>query len=160
MNSNISCHDSDNEPMVYETPVDYATSARQKRERLIAQGTDPNTIILQSELHNHIPQGRKDESTSDFAKRYSQAINAMITSGVSILNDQCTADVVASAFGTADGRFFDLGPGSGATKKEFREFGKWFEEVSKTGQVVQVPDRWLKFEKKRLATTVDADLCV
>ncbi|KAH0030080.1 hypothetical protein KCU78_g3163, partial [Aureobasidium melanogenum] len=159
-NSNISCHDSDNEPMVYETPVDYATSARQERERLIAQGTDPNTIILQSELHNHIPQRRKDESTSDFAERYSQAINAMITSGVSILNDQCTADVVASAFGTADGRFFDLGPGSGATKREFREFGKWFEEVSRTGQVVQVPDRWLKFEKKRPATTVEADLFV
>ena len=106
-----------------------------------------NTIILQSELRNHIPKRQGHESTSDFAKRYSQTMNAMIQSGVRILNDQCTAEVVASGFGTADGRFFDLGPGSGATKKEFREFGKWFKEISGTGQVVEVPDRWLKFEK-------------
>ncbi|KAK6812640.1 hypothetical protein RU639_011564 [Aspergillus parasiticus] len=73
-------HDSDDEPMVYETPRDYATSARQKRDRLIAEG------------------------------------------------------------------FFDLGPGSGATKREFREFSEWFSEVMEAGQAYEVPDKWLKFE--------------
>lgn len=139
-------HDSDDEPMVYETPRDYATYARQERDRLIAEGADPDSVIFESELCNHILR-REGESSADFAKRYSTTMNAMIGRGVSILNDQCTADVVASGFRTADGRFFDLGPGSGATKGEFREFIQWFSEMSEEGQMHEVPEKWLKFEK-------------
>ena len=73
----------------------------------------------------------------------------MIRRGITILNDQCTADTVAPGFETSDGRCFDLGPGSGATKGEFREFSRWFEEVSETGQMYEVPERWLKFEKSK-----------
>ncbi|KAK6004237.1 hypothetical protein QM012_009087 [Aureobasidium pullulans] len=151
LTSSDSCHGSDDEPMVYKTPKDYATSARQSREHLIAQGSDPSTIILLSELPNHIQPRQENESLDDFAKRYSQTMNAMIKKGTRILNDQCTADVVASVFGTADGRVFDLGSGSGATKKEFREFGEWFKGIPKMGQkvMVEVPERWLKFERKR-----------
>ncbi|KAJ9194966.1 hypothetical protein DTO166G4_6087 [Paecilomyces variotii] len=139
-------HDSDDEPMVYETPQDYATSARQERDRLIAEGADPNSVILQSELRNHILR-QEGESSADFAKRYAETMKGMIDRGVSILNDQCIADVVASGFRTADGRFFDLGPGSGATKREFREFSQWFPEMSEEGRIHEVPEKWLKFEK-------------
>ncbi|KAL1848582.1 hypothetical protein Plec18170_007889 [Paecilomyces lecythidis] len=139
-------HDSDDEPMVYETPQDYATSARQERDRLISEGADPDSVILQSELRDHI-QRQEGDSSADFAKRYAKTMKDMIDRGVSILNDQCTADVVASKFGLADGRVFDLGPGSGATKGEFREFSQWFSEVSKSGQIHEVPEKWLKFEK-------------
>jgi hypothetical protein len=132
--------------MVYEAPQDYATSARQERDRLIAGGADPDSVIFQSELRNHIRR-REGESSADFAKRYAETMNAMIGRGVSILNDQCTTDVVASGFGIADGRFFDLGPGSGVTKGEFREFSQWFSEMSEAGQVHEVPEKWLKFEK-------------
>lgn len=138
--------DSDDEPMVYETPRDYATSARQERDRLIAEGADPDSVIFQSEIGNHIPR-REGEPSADFAKRYAETMIAMIGRGVSILNDQCTADVVASEFRTADGRFFDLGPGSGATKGEFREFSQWFSETAEVGQIYVVPEKWLKFEK-------------
>ncbi|KAE8423829.1 hypothetical protein BDV36DRAFT_289926 [Aspergillus pseudocaelatus] len=139
-------HDSDNEPMVYETPRDYATSARQERDRLIAEGADPGSVILQSEVRNHVPQ-RDGDSPADFAKRYVETMKAMISRGVSILNDQCTADVVPSGFETTDGRFFDLGPGSGATKWEFRQFSQWFSQELETGQIHEVPEKWLKFEK-------------
>ncbi|GAD92480.1 hypothetical protein PVAR5_1072 [Paecilomyces variotii No. 5] len=140
-------HNSDDEPMVYETPRDYATSARQERARLIAEGADPDSVILQSEVRNHI-QRQEGESPADFTKRYVATTKDMINSGVSILNDQCTADVVASGFRTPDGRFFDLGPGSGATKGEFREFSQWFSEMAEAGQLHEVPERWLKFEKR------------
>ncbi|KAE8315419.1 hypothetical protein BDV41DRAFT_574793 [Aspergillus transmontanensis] len=108
-------HDSDDEPtddepMVYETPRDYATSARQERDRLIAEGADPDSVILQSEVRNHVPR-QEGESSADY-----------------------------------DGRFFDLGPGSGATKREFREFSEWFSEVMEAGQTYDVPEKWLKFE--------------
>ena len=139
-------HDSDHEPMVYETPRDYATLARQERDRLIAEGADPDSVIFQSELGNHIIR-QEGEPSADFVKRYTETMNAMIGRGVSILNDLCTRDVVASGFGTGDGRFFDLGPGSGATKGEFREFSQWFSEMSKSGQKFEVPEKWLKFEK-------------
>lgn len=139
-------HDSDDEPMVYETPRDYATSARQERDRLIAEGADPDSVIFQSELGNHILR-REGESSANFAKRCAETVNAMIGRGITILNDQCTADVVASEFHTADGRVFDLGPGSGATKGEFREFNQWFWEMSEAEQIYKVPEQWLKFEK-------------
>lgn len=139
-------HDSDDEPMVYETPRDYATSARQERDRRIAEGASPDSVIFQSELRNHIPR-QEGESPTDFGKRYAETMNAMIGRGVCILNDQCTADVVASGFMTADGRFFDLGLGSGATRGEFREFRQWFSKMSKAGQMHEVPEKWLRFEK-------------
>jgi hypothetical protein len=132
--------------MVYETPRDYATSARQSRERLISDGVDPNDVILESEVRNHIPR-KENESPAEFAKRYSEEMNAMIRRGVYILNDQCTADVVASVFCAADGRVFDLGPGSGATRGEFRKFNKWFLESLENGQLREVPEQWAKFER-------------
>ncbi|OGM44798.1 hypothetical protein ABOM_006219 [Aspergillus bombycis] len=141
-----SAHDSDDSPMVYETPRDYATSARQERDRLIAEGADPDSVIFQSEVRKYVPR-RDGDSPADFAKRYVETMQTMIGRGVSILNDQCTADTIPSGFETTDGRFFDLGPGSGATKREFREFSQWFSEVVETGQVYEVPDKWLKFEK-------------
>ncbi|KAE8329575.1 hypothetical protein BDV39DRAFT_171606 [Aspergillus sergii] len=139
-------HDSDDEPMIYVTPRDYATSARQERDRLIDEGADPDSVILQSEVRNHVPR-REGESPADFAKRYAEIMNAIIGRGVSILGDMCTADVVASGFETEDGRFFDLGPGSGATKGEFREFSQWFSEMLEAGQRQEVPEKWLKLEK-------------
>lgn len=142
-------HDSDDEPMVYETPRDYAASARKERDRLIAEGVDPGSVIFQSEIRNHVLR-REGESSADFAadfaNRYAETMNAMSGRGVFILNDQCTADVVGSGFYTADGRYFDLGPGSGATKGEFREFSQWWEK-SEEEQMHEVPEKWLKFEK-------------
>ncbi|KAE8149821.1 hypothetical protein BDV25DRAFT_140406 [Aspergillus avenaceus] len=116
------------------------------RDRLIAESADPDSVIFQSEVRNHVPQ-RDGDSPADFAKRYVETMKAMIGRGVSILNDQCTADVVPSGFKTTDRRFFYLGPGSSATKREFREFSQWFSEVSETGQMHEVPEKWLKFEK-------------
>jgi len=132
--------------MVYEKSKDYATSAHQSRDHPIAEGVDPDSIIFQSDLRNRILR-REDESPADFAERYRETINAMIGRGITILNDQCTTEVVASRFRTADGRIFDLGPGSGTTKREFREFSQWFSEISRARQVHQVPEKWLKFEK-------------
>ncbi|CAI6098990.1 hypothetical protein V2G26_013082 [Clonostachys chloroleuca] len=143
---NEAFEDLDDDLMVYETPRNYRAEARQERDRLIAQGADPDAIILQSELHNFIPQ-KENESPEDFAKRYVEQVNNMINRGVQILNDQCTADVEASVFKTADGRTFDLGPGSGATRREFREFNQWFYEVSDVGQLEDVPEKWARFEK-------------
>ncbi|KAJ5958921.1 uncharacterized protein N7479_006071 [Penicillium vulpinum] len=104
--------------MVYDTPIDYAGLAHRERDQLIAEGADPDSVILQSELHNHIIR-REGEALDDYMKRYSETMITMISRGVHILNDLSTADVVASGFGTEDGRFFDLGPGSGATKGSF-----------------------------------------
>ncbi|KNG84344.1 hypothetical protein ANOM_009499 [Aspergillus nomiae NRRL 13137] len=139
-------HDSDDEPMVYEIPHDYAVSARQERDHLLAAGVSPDSVILQSEIGNQIPQV-EGESPADFAKRYAETMNDMIAHGVCILNDQCIADAVPSGFETIDGKFFDLGPGSGATKGEFREFSRWFDETLEAGQMHEVPEKWLKFEK-------------
>ena len=144
--NNDAPRDSDDELMIYETPRDYASWARQERERLIANGTDPDMVMLQSEVGNHIPRG-EGETAAEFVHRYSKAMNAMIARGVIILNDQCTADVVASSFFAGDGRLFDLGPGSGATKGEFREFNQWFSENSEAGTVPEVPEKWKKFQK-------------
>lgn len=138
--------DSDEEPMVYEYYMDYATSALQNRDNLIAEGVDPDSIIFQSDLRNRILR-REGESPAEFAKRYVETVNAMIQRGITILNDQCTTQVMASGFRTADRRVFDLGPESGATKGEFREFSQWFSEISKARQVHQVPEKWFKFGK-------------
>ncbi|KAJ5206233.1 hypothetical protein N7491_003146 [Penicillium cf. griseofulvum] len=139
-------HDSDDEPMVYEIPIDYAALSRQERDRLIAEGADPDSVILQSELYNHVIR-QEGESIDDYAKRYSYTMNTMIHRGVSILNDLLIADMVPSGFGTKDGRFFELGPESRATKGEYREFRQWLSEASVAGQTSEVPEKWLKFEK-------------
>lgn len=138
-------NDSDDEPMVYVTPKDYATIARQTRDQLISEGADPDSVIFQSDLPKII-QRLEGELPNEFAKRYSATTNDMIKRGVIILNDKCTADVVASRFGIRGGRRFDLGPGSGATKKEFREFSGWFSNIVRGGEVPEVPEKWLKFE--------------
>ncbi|CAH0035053.1 unnamed protein product [Clonostachys rhizophaga] len=139
---NEAFEDLDDDLMVYETPRNYRDEARQERDRLIAQGADPGSIILQSELHTFIPK-KDNESPEDFAKRYVEQVNTMINRGIQILNDQYIADVVASVFQTADGRTFDLGPGSGATRREFREFSQWFYEASDIGQLEDVPEKIL-----------------
>ncbi|KAE8402497.1 hypothetical protein BDV37DRAFT_252428 [Aspergillus pseudonomiae] len=74
-------------------------------------------------------------------------MNEMIALSVCILNDQCTAETVPSGYETIDRTFFDLGPGSGATKGEFRGFSRWFEDILEAGQMHEVPEKWLKFEK-------------
>lgn len=72
----------------------------------------------------------------------------MTRDGVTVLNDQTVADVVPDTF-SVRGRVFDLGPGRGVTKGEYRDFGVWFNEVaSGDGEVVDVPERWMRFERK------------
>jgi hypothetical protein len=137
---------SDDELMVYETPHDYATQAREQRERLIKNGADPASIVLQSEIGNHVPR-QEGEAPVEYSQRFVECMGAMLARGVVILNDMSTADVVPSGFGTADGRTFDLGPGSGATKREFREFTQWFEEALDEGVLPEVPEKWKKFQK-------------
>lgn len=139
-------HDPDSDPMVYTTPKDYATSARASRARLLASGTDPASIILSSELRAHIPR-REGESGEDYVKRYSEAVNKMIDDGVMILNDEAVADQVPDVF-MVGGRVFDLGPGKGVTKGEYREFREWIKGVMEgEGEVEEVPERWRRFEK-------------
>lgn len=142
----IVSHDSDDEPMVYETPRDYAGEARRERERLLARGASPDSCVLLSELKSYVPR-EENETPADFAKRYSEKMTEMIRSGVLILNDLCVADRVPDQFRTQDGRVFDLGPVSGATKREYREFGEWYDKVSLEERIGEVPQRWLRFEK-------------
>lgn len=138
----------DDEPMVYETPRDYATSARKERDWLISMGADPDSVILQSEVCNYVPQN-PEEPLSEYGKRYVETMKHMIQNGVMILNDLTTGDVEASGFGTSDGRRFNLGPGSGATKGDFRAFTQWFHEVAEAGGIYEVPERWSRFEEHR-----------
>ncbi|KIW14614.1 hypothetical protein PV08_07398 [Exophiala spinifera] len=98
--------------MVYVTPVDYANEARQERDRLVAEGVDPDSIILTSEVENHVPQREDRQSSVDFAASWVETLRAMTGQGITILNDQSTADVVPGGYFTPDGRYFDLGPGS------------------------------------------------
>lgn len=140
----------DNEPMVYETPYDYAADARQKRDWLLSMGADPDTMVLQSEIKNHVPPG-DNEPGAECAARYVATMKDMIKRNVMILNDQSTGDSVATGFGLPDGRHFDLGPKSGVTKGEFRAFGQWWIGVYDADGEIEVPERWLKFQ------TVDED---
>lgn len=140
--------DSDDEPMVHETRKDYGPSARAWRDKLIADGADPDSIIFASTLRNQMPR-REGESSADFQKRFVKTMFDMKKRGITVLNDQWTTSIVASTFGMAGGRRFDLGPGSGVTKREFREFSEWWAEAAKAGQKVhEVPEKWLKFEKQ------------
>lgn len=136
---------SDDEPMVYTTPRDYATWARNERERLIQDGADPASVILSSEVRNHVPR-REGESPADYTKRYVDVMNGMLTRGVKILNDQTTADQVPDQFRCSGGTF-DLGPSSGATKREYREFTQWLDKARKEDTFPEVPEQWKKFQK-------------
>ncbi|KAB8258623.1 hypothetical protein BDV32DRAFT_151248 [Aspergillus pseudonomiae] len=95
-------HDSDDEPMVYEIPHDYAVSARQERDHLIAAGV---SLLMPS------------------------SYKANMTDMIALSN------------------VFRFGPGSGATKGEFRGFSRWFEDMLEAEQMHEVPEKWLKFEK-------------
>ncbi|KAF3387955.1 hypothetical protein DPV78_012189 [Talaromyces pinophilus] len=115
--------DSDDEPMVHETRKDYGPSARAWRDQLIA------TALILSLSSSKAPYAIKchDKKASPLP----------------------TLKSVASTFVMAGGRRFDLGPGSGVTKREFREFREWCAEVVKAGEKVhEVPERWLKYEKQ------------
>ena len=128
--------------MVYRTPKDYRTSALRQREVLQAEG---KVVILQSELPSHIPR-QPDEPGADYAKRFTETMNGMIRRGVMILNDQTTADVSPDVFGIG-GHEFDVGPKSGITKKEYREFSDWMgsDEAEEKGYE-GVPERFRRFE--------------
>lgn len=143
--------DSDDELMVHETRKDYGPSARAWRDQLIADGVDPESIIFASDLRNQIPR-QEGESSTDFEKRYAKSMFDMIKRGITVLNDQWTTEIVASTFVMAGGRRFDLGPGSGVTKREFREFHEWFSEAARAKQVYEVPEKWAKFEKRAEGT--------
>lgn len=66
---------------------------------------------------------------------------------------QCTAEVVGFRIRHRRRKILRSGDRVRARpKRSSVSYGKWFAE----GQVVQVPDRWLKFEKK--PASVDADL--
>ncbi|KAJ5190712.1 uncharacterized protein N7498_009697 [Penicillium cinerascens] len=138
-------HDSDDEPMVYRIPKDYATIARQERDSLLAECADPDSVILQSELHNYVPR-RENDSADEYTKRYADTMMDMVCRGVRILNDMLTGDAMPDTFGTASGKVFDLGPESGSTKGEYREFKRWLWGVQGAEQI-EVPEKWLKFEK-------------
>lgn len=140
----------DDEPMVYDTPRDYATYVRQERDWLISMGADPESIVFQSELCKHVPRRQDDEADAEYAKRFSNKMNEMIKQGTLILNDVATMDGVASGHGVPKGRFFDLGPESGATKGEFKAFEKWWFEIYQSEEPVEVPERWLKFERAKM----------
>ncbi|KAJ5142607.1 uncharacterized protein N7515_001394 [Penicillium bovifimosum] len=138
-------HESDDEPMVYRISKDYATMARRERDSLLAEGADPDSVILQSELHNYVPR-RENDSVDEYTKRYADTMMEMTRRGVRILNDKLTGDHMPSIFGTASGKVLDLGPESGSTKGEYREFTQWLWGVQGAEQI-EVPEKWLKFEK-------------
>lgn len=81
-------------------------------------------------------------------------MKAMIASGVSILNDQIKTNREPSSFVTTDGRFFNLGPESGATREQYHQFREWFDQTPHTpGAPLEVPEKWQKFEKKAEKTS-------
>lgn len=133
--------ESDDSPMVYCTPVDYASSAKRERDELRNQGEE---AVLMSEISSLIPR-RDGESDGDYAKRYSDGMNDMIRRSVLILNDKTTHECQPNFF-YIDGHGFDVGPNSGITKKEYREFDEWtVEDVS----YADIPERFLKYESSR-----------
>jgi hypothetical protein len=137
-------HNSDDEPMVHTTPRDYATWARLERERLIAEGTDPKNVMLQSEVFTR----QQGETPEEMAQRISSTMEDARGRGVVILNDMCVADVKPDTF-QVGGRRFDLGPKSGVTRGEYRDFGEWFNRAAgKSNKLLeQVPEKFRKFEK-------------
>jgi hypothetical protein len=137
-------HDSDDEPMVHSTPRDYKTWARQERERMIAEGTDPKDVMMQSEVFRHQP----GETPEEMTKRIKATFKEVRSRGVMVLNDMCVADVKPDTF-QIGGRRFVLGPKSGVTKGEYRQFGEWFARMAEQGDELreEVPEKFLKFEQ-------------
>lgn len=134
--------DDDDSLMVHTTEVDYAGHARKHREELLAEGKE---VVLMSELSTLIPC-REGESAGDYVNRYADGMNDMIRRGVYILSDQITHDVAPGGF-HIDGHDFDVGPESGVTKKEYREFS----ELLGRGDLSydDIPQRFKKFEVEK-----------
>lgn len=130
----------DDSPMVHVTPNDYASWARGYRKELESQGEE---AVLMSELPQLIECRREDESPAEYAQRYTETMNEMIQRGVSILNDQTTHDVAPNRFHIA-GRDFDVGPESGITKKEYREFSELLGDSDL--DYADIPERFKRFE--------------
>lgn len=137
--------DDDDAPMVHKTPADYRSWALEERKKLQAEGHE---VVLQSEVGSLVRR-EPDEAPADYAKRYVEAMNAMIGRGVMILNDVTTANVRPDK-ATIGGRKFDIGSGSGITKKEYREFSEWVDSFKDVGEDdipgVAVPEKFRKFE--------------
>ena len=132
--------DSDDDAlMVHVTPADNAITAPVERDRLRSEGQE---AYLMSEIPTLIPR-REGEAGGDYAKRYSEYMNSLIARGVSILADNVTHNAAPNAF-TVDGHTFDVGPHSGITKKEYREFGDWL--ASEGASYSEVPERFKRFE--------------
>lgn len=132
----------DDAPMIHTYPVDYRANALRNRVLLEAEGKE---VFLQSELPSHIPR-QPNESDVDYTKRFSDTMNSMIQRGVYILSDEITHDIAPSIFDIY-GREFDVGPESGITKGEYRDFSQWMgskqaEEEGYEG----MPERFRKFE--------------
>lgn len=132
----------DDAPMIHTYPLDSYTNALRHRDRLKAEGKE---VILQSELPSHIPR-QPDECGGDYIKRFSDTMNSMIQRGVYILNDEITHNTAPNIFDIFD-REFDVGPESGITKGEYRDFEEWMgskraEEEGYKG----MPERFRKFE--------------
>lgn len=132
----------DDNPMVHTKPVDYASWAPKRKQELLAQGEE---AILMSQLPSLVPR-KENESGAEYAKRYSDKMNELIREGVSILNDHTTHETAPDIF-SVDGHEFDVGPHSGITKKEYREFSN-FIGGEEAVTYADVPERFLKYESK------------
>lgn len=136
--------DDDDALMVHYEPKDNRSWALSEREKRRSQGEE---VVLMSELPSLISR-EPNQSNADYAKRYVDKMKELANRGVAVLNDQCTGDVAPDVF-SIGGHDFDVGPQSGVTKKEYREFGEWLgsEEAEEKGYE-GVPERFLKFEKR------------
>lgn len=138
--------DDENGLMVYTTPVDYRSWALEQRPVLEAQGEE---VVLMSEIFTHVGPRCPDESPEEYGKRYTDTMNAMIARGVKILNDQGTADM-APTMASIGGHRFDIGPESGITRKEYREFGDWlWSDEAESKGFEGVPERFMKFHVRQ-----------
>lgn len=136
--------DDENSPMVHIQPNDYRSWALEERTKLQAEGEE---VVLMSELGSLIPRN-PDEPVCDYAKRYSDTMNAMVQRGVAILNDQTTADVVPGWFFVGEHEF-NVGPDSGITKKEYREFEEWLgggDDEDQAEKYSTLPEEFKTFE--------------
>jgi len=155
-------HDDDDEPMIYEIPVDFAAYARDERERLVADGASPDSIVFEYEVSNYVAH-LEGESPEDYAARYVHTYHDMMNRGVVIEFPkwQTVSTVWARHWLPGDGRhYLDLGPESGVTRGEYREFWKWYDEAYdqwwdqgwdekeenwEAPEPFPVPEEWLKF---------------
>lgn len=132
--------------MIHKVPKDYRTSALRDRARLEAEGQEG---ILQSELPSHIRR-QPDESDEEYTKRFADMMNSMIQRGVHILNDKTTHDVAPNSF-IVHGREFNVGPESGITKGEYREFSRWMGSKAGAEGYEGVPEEFRKFEVRKVS---------